>query len=40
MTSEKLRIAEVNGIYLDAYRFDSLDYFFGMAERVQLEEAI
>jgi len=40
MTREKLRVAEVNGIYLDAYRFDSLDYFFGMAERVQLEEGI
>src|SRR5271156_1636569 len=40
MTWENLRIAETNGIYLDAYRFDTLDYFFGMAERVNLEEAI
>jgi hypothetical protein len=38
MTWENLRIAEANGIYLDAYRFDTLDYFFGMAERVKLEE--
>ena len=38
MTWENLRIAEANGIYLDAYRFDTLDYFFGMAERVALEE--
>jgi hypothetical protein len=33
-----LRVAEANGIYLDAYRFDTLDYFFGMTERVKLEE--
>jgi len=39
MTWENLRVAEANGIYLDAYRFDTLDYFFGMAERVKLEEA-
>jgi len=40
MTWEHLRIAETNGIYLDAYRFDTLDYFFGMTERVKLEEII
>jgi hypothetical protein len=40
MTWENLRVAEENGIYLDAYRFESLDYFFGMAERVKLEEAV
>ena len=40
MIWENLRIAEANGIYLDAYRFDTLDFFFGMAERVNLEEAI
>ena len=40
MTWENLRIAEANAIYLDAYRFDTLDYFFGMAERVKLEEAV
>ena len=39
MTWENLRMAEDNGIYLDAYRFDTLDYFMGMAERVKLEEA-
>jgi DNA invertase Pin-like site-specific DNA recombinase len=39
MTWENLRVAEVNGIYLDAYRFDSLEYFYGLAERVKLEEA-
>ena len=40
MTWENLRIAETNGIYLDAYRFDTLDYFFGMTERVKLEEIV
>jgi DNA invertase Pin-like site-specific DNA recombinase len=40
MIWENLRIAEANGIYLDTYRFDTLDFFFGMAERVNLEEAI
>ncbi len=40
MTWENLRVAEVNGIYLDTYRCDTLDYFFGMAERVNLEETI
>jgi len=39
MMWDNLRIAEANGIYLDTYRFDTLDYFFGMAERVKLEEA-
>ena len=36
MTWENLRIAEENGIYLDAYRFDTLDYFFGMARTHQI----
>jgi hypothetical protein len=40
MMWENLRIAEANGIYLDTYRFDTLDFFFGMAKRVNLEEAI
>lgn len=38
MTWENLRIAEENGVYLDAYRFDTLDYFLGMTERVTLQE--
>jgi DNA invertase Pin-like site-specific DNA recombinase len=40
MTWENLRVAESNGIYLDTYRCNTLDYFFGMVERVNLEEAI
>ncbi len=39
MTWENLRICEENGLYLDAYRFESLDYFLGMAERIKLQEA-
>jgi DNA invertase Pin-like site-specific DNA recombinase len=39
MTWGKLRLAEENGVYLDVYRFDGLDYFYGMAERSRIEEA-
>ncbi len=39
MTWENLRVAEENGVYLDGYRFDTLDYFLGMAARVKFEEA-
>ncbi len=38
MSLKTLHVAEENGVYLDAYRFDSLDYFFGMAERCSIEE--
>ena len=37
MTWENLRIAEANGIYLDTYRCDTLDYFFSLMERINLE---
>ena len=40
MELDFLRLAENNGIYLDVYRFDSLDYLFGMAERAQIKEAV
>ena len=39
MTWENLRMAEDNGVYLDAYRFETLDFFLGMAERVKIQEA-
>ena len=39
ITADKLRLAHDNGIGLDAYRFASLDYLFGMAERVHLRDA-
>ncbi len=40
MTWENLRVAETNGVYLDAYRFDTLEYFFAMAERVFVEDLL
>ena len=39
MTGENLRLAEENGVYLDGYRFETLEYFLGMAERIKLQEA-
>jgi DNA invertase Pin-like site-specific DNA recombinase len=36
LESERLRLAEENGVFLDVYRFDDLGFFFGMAERVKL----
>jgi Site-specific recombinases, DNA invertase Pin homologs len=35
----RLRLAEHNGVSIDAYRFDTLDTLFSMAERMKLEEA-
>jgi hypothetical protein len=34
--SPSVRLHEDNGIFLDAFRFDSLDYFIGMAERAEV----
>jgi DNA invertase Pin-like site-specific DNA recombinase len=39
MTFEKLMIAEDNPVSLDTFRFDTLDFFFGMARRTQIQEA-
>ncbi len=38
MTWGKLRMAEANGVYLDMYQFEALDYFYGMAARCRLED--
>jgi DNA invertase Pin-like site-specific DNA recombinase len=38
MTTDRLRLAEENGLILDAFRFDSLDYFFAMTERTKITE--
>jgi hypothetical protein len=35
----KLSLAEDNGVVLDTYRFETLEYFFGMARRAKLLEA-
>jgi len=40
MAEPKIRLAEDNGIYLDIYRFDDLEYLFGMAKRAKLKEAV
>ena len=40
MTWENLRVAEANAIYLDTYRCDTLDYFYSLTERINLEEAV
>ena len=37
-TWEHLRVAEENGIYLDTYRFESLDYFFTLTERIKIQD--
>jgi DNA invertase Pin-like site-specific DNA recombinase len=36
---DRLRLQEDNGIYYDAYRFESLSYFMEMAARVKIEVA-
>ena len=38
MTTDRIRLAEENGLMLDAFRFDSLEFFFAMAERVRITE--
>ena len=39
MTVDKLRLAELNGLSLDAYRFDTLNYFYALAGRTHITEA-
>ena len=39
LTDAKFRLAENNHALLDAYRFDDLEFFFEMAERVSVEDA-
>lgn len=38
MTLPKLRLAEENGLSLDIYRFENLDYLYRMARRINLRE--
>ncbi len=38
MTAPRLRLAEDNGVSLDAYRFDSLEFLFGLSARTALLE--
>jgi DNA invertase Pin-like site-specific DNA recombinase len=37
--NEKISLAEENGVYIDAYRFDSLDYFFRLISRTAIRSA-
>lgn len=37
--AERVRVAEENGLCLDTYRLDSLDYLYGLAVQVQIEVA-
>lgn len=39
LNASKLRLAEHNHVLLDAYRFDDLEFFFAMAERIPVEGA-
>lgn len=39
LTFDKLLLAEDNPVSLDTYRFDTLDFFFGMARRSRIPEA-
>ncbi|WP_312034869.1 recombinase family protein [Methylorubrum rhodesianum] len=39
MTEPHLRLAESNGLSLDGYRFDDLDFFFSLAARASFTEA-
>ncbi len=38
ISTDRIRLAEENGLMLDAFRFESLDYFFAMAERTHFAE--
>jgi len=39
LPSAKIRLALDNGLFLDAYRFDTLDAFFHLASRVPIRSA-
>jgi DNA invertase Pin-like site-specific DNA recombinase len=39
MTASRIRMAEDNALSLDAYRFDSLDFFYSMAVHTSFREA-
>lgn len=35
----RIHLADRNGIEFECYRFDSLDYFYGMARRLRIRRA-
>jgi hypothetical protein len=38
MTFGRLKFAQQNGLALDAYRFDTLDFFYSLASRARIAE--
>jgi len=38
MNTYRIRLAEENGLMLDAYRFETLEFFYAMAERAKIVE--
>jgi hypothetical protein len=40
MTEPRIRLAEHNGLWLDAYRFESLEALFELAARSKLMEVV
>ena len=40
LAKDRIRLAQENGLMLDAFRFDSLEYFFYMAERTNITELV
>lgn len=38
MTTDHLRLADENGLMLDAFRFDTMEFFFAMTERIRIQE--
>ena len=38
MATDKIKLAQENGLMFDAFRFETLEYFFKMAERVRITE--
>jgi hypothetical protein len=39
MNSDRIRMAEDNALSLDAYRFESLSFFYSMATHTSFREA-
>jgi DNA invertase Pin-like site-specific DNA recombinase len=40
LSRERLRLAESNGLFLDAYRFETLDYLIALARRTYVKEVV
>jgi hypothetical protein len=40
MSPGRLRLAEENGVHLDTYRFDTLDFFVGIAGETRVQEVM